>query len=73
MLQMDAPFVQRVARSLTPGEQLVVMLVYGEELSVSEVADVMETSVDHVSAVLEGVHSRVRMARSTLIEALVAN
>ncbi len=72
MLEKTAPFVRELAGTLSPGERLVVMLVYGEHLPLAEVAEVLETSKEHVEHVLDQVQNRFRLARASLIDALVA-
>ncbi|MDA0802336.1 MAG: sigma factor-like helix-turn-helix DNA-binding protein [Planctomycetota bacterium] len=71
MLEINAPFVREFAGTLSSGERLVVMLVYGERLTLPEVAEVMETPLEHVEYVLDQVQDRCRVARAALIDALV--
>lgn len=71
MLDIDASFVHHVCSSLTPAERLVVMLYYGEGLPESEVAEILEASIDQVEQVLDQARERVRCAREALVEELV--
>ena len=55
-----AEVVSELTRELGRMERLVIMLRYTEELTVAEIAAVLEIAVSEVEAVLENIAHRVR-------------
>ncbi len=62
--------VKMIARTLTSSERLVLALHYGEGLTSSEIAEVMETQQSTVDCVLDGVRSRIQAARQAILESI---
>jgi len=55
-----APIVAELTRELSKRERLVLMLRYTEELTVTEIAAVLEIASVEVERILENVRERVR-------------
>jgi hypothetical protein len=70
MLEQTAPLVTMVARTLSSGERLVVELHYIERLSSREIAEVLETTEEHILGTLAGVRDRVATVRRAFVETL---
>lgn len=70
MFDEDGLTVKMIAQALSPSERLVLSLHYGEGLTASEIAEVMETQPQTVEQLIAGVRDRISAARSALLDAI---
>lgn len=70
MFDEDGPTVKMIAQTLSASERLVLSLHYGEGLTASEIADLMETQPQTVEGVLAGVRERIAAARMAILESI---
>lgn len=70
MFDEDGLTVKMIAQTLSSSERLVLSLHYGEGLTASEIADVMETQPKTVEAVLAGVRERITAARLAILDSI---
>jgi DNA-directed RNA polymerase specialized sigma24 family protein len=72
MVDEEGLTVKMIAQTLSSSERLVLSLHYGEGLTASEIADVMETKSQTVEVVLAGVRDRISAARLAILESMCA-
>ncbi len=70
MFDEEGLTVKMIAQTLSSSERLVLSLHYGEGLSASEIADVMETQPKTVEEVLAGVRERITAARLAILDSI---
>lgn len=70
MLETTAPLVSLVARSLTSSERLVLELHYLDRLPCPEIAEILETTEQHVAQVLADIRFRISGVRRTFVATL---
>lgn len=70
MFDEEGLTVKMIAQTLSSSERLVLSLHYGEGLTASEIADVMETQPNTVEEVLAGVRERITAARLAILDSI---
>ena len=70
MLEHSTPLVTILRRSLTSSERLVLELRFLDRLPVQEIAEILETTEQHIEQTLGDVTSRIRGVRRTFVDAL---
>lgn len=70
MLEQSTRLVSLLSRSLTSSERLVLELHYLDRLPSQEIAEILETTENHIEQLLNDVRSRISGVRRTLVSAL---
>jgi len=70
MRRVEGLSQKMIAQTLSSSERLVLSLHYGEGLTASEIADVMETQPKTVEEVLAGVRERITAARLAILDSI---
>ncbi len=70
MLEQSTRLVSLLSRSLTSSERLVLELHYLDRLPSQEIAEILETTENHIEQLLNDVRTRISGVRRTLVSAL---
>ncbi|MSQ91222.1 MAG: HD domain-containing protein [Phycisphaerales bacterium] len=70
MLEKSAPLVSLVARSLSSSERLVLELHYLDRLPCPEIAEILETTENHITQILADVSRRITGVRRSFVDVL---
>lgn len=70
MLEQSTDLVTLLSKSLTSSERLVLELHYLDRLPCQEIAEILETTENHIDQVLTDVRCRISGVRRTFVDAL---